>query len=145
MPIARALKKWRPAGGNAKKFVIAWGLLAGLAMLPLGERAGAAMAADQAPFSPGTELTLMRAIEISLRYHPRRREAQADVGAARERVGEARAYLMPQVNGDAQYLRATDNGIDGTNYFSVPLLTRVPSNGARNNQTHDTTNNYTLA
>jgi outer membrane protein len=145
MPAASALIKCWPVGGNAKKFAIAWGLSACLAMLLLAERAGAAMAADQAPFSPGTELTLKRAIEISLRYHPRRREAQADVDAARQRVGEARAYLMPQVSGDAQYLRATDNGIDGTNYFSVPLLTRVPSNGPRNNQTHDTTNNYTLA
>src|SRR6201993_5092635 len=145
MPIPSASIKCWPIGGNAKKFAIAWSLSACLAMLLLAERAGAAMAADQAPFSPGTELTLKRAIEISLRYHPRRREAKADADAARQRVGEARAYLMPQVSGDAQYLRATDNGIDGTNYFSVPLLTRVPSNGPRNNQTHDTTNNYTLA
>ena len=96
MPIASALIKCWPVGGNARKFAIAWGLSACLAMLLLAERAGAAMAADQAPFSPGTELTLKRAIEISLRYHPRRREAQADVDAARQRVGEARAYLMPR-------------------------------------------------
>jgi outer membrane protein len=141
MPNATAFRKCQ----DPIRFRIPGPWFACLLIAVAARAVSAAGAADQAPFSPGTKLTLQNAVEISLRYHPRRREAQAQAGAADERVGQARAYLLPQVAGDAQYLRATDNGIGTVNYLAVPLLTRLPSKGPQDGQSHDTTDNYTLS
>ncbi|MBF6568563.1 MAG: TolC family protein [Candidatus Binataceae bacterium] len=69
------------------------------------------------PIRSGQELTLKRAIEIALKYHPRVREAIDNTAAAHERIGEARSYLGPQLYGSGQYLRSTYNGIGNTSYY----------------------------
>ena len=43
---------------------------------------------------PGEKLTLERAIELTLRNHPRGLEMKSEAIAANERVGEARAELL---------------------------------------------------
>jgi len=114
---------------------------AALALFVLGW-VGAAAAAE--PYiEPGSELTLKRAIELALQYHPARLAAESQANAASERVGEARAFLLPQVLGSAQYLRATDNGIGDTAYLGVPGLPRAPTNGRHSNSA-DTFDNYLL-
>jgi outer membrane protein len=69
------------------------------------------------PISPGSELTLKRAISIALKYHPRIREAAENTNAASERVGEARSLLGPQVLGVGQDLGSTFNGIANTSWY----------------------------
>lgn len=95
---------------------------------------------------PGQHLTLRRAIQIALRLHPRRLEARAEAAAARQRVGEARSAMLPQVYGAAQYLRSTDNGIGDTNYLNpgfVPRISGVDHDAAPNaGQSFGTGNNY---
>jgi outer membrane protein len=103
---------------------------------------------ENAPITPGAQLTLKEAIAISLKFHPRRHEAAAQSGAAGERVGEARAELLPQVYGTAQYLRSTANGIGNTEYYNVEGV--LPRESGRNHdlpandfsQSADTYNNY---
>jgi outer membrane protein len=98
--------------------------------------------------TPDQELTLEQAIKIALANHPKMREAAADTAAARERTGEARSYLGPQLFGTAQYLRSTDNGIGNTNYYNADgAFPRVsgtnhdlPSDDT--SQSWDTSNNY---
>jgi outer membrane protein len=92
---------------------------------------------------PGSQLTLQRAIELARKYHPAHLAAVSEAGAARERIGEARASLMPQVLGAAQYLRATDNGIGDSAYLSVPGLPREPTQG-RNSNSAETFDNYLM-
>jgi outer membrane protein len=96
---------------------------------------------------PGSQLTLKEAIAIALKFHPRRREALAQSGAANERIGEAQAALLPQVYSTAQYLRSTTNGIGNTQYYDMGLFPRIsavnhdlPSNDF--NQSSETSNNY---
>lgn len=101
-----------------------------------------AAVAEDTPIQPGAELTLDRAITIALQRHPARLAEQSRVGAAEERVGEARSGLLPQVLGVAQYLRATDNGIGDTAYLSAPGFPRFPSNGRHENRLSDTFDNY---
>jgi len=74
---------------------------------------------ESGPIVPGSQLTLKDAIGIALKFHPRRQEAAAQSGAAEERIGEARAGLLPQVYSSAQYLRGTANGIGNTQYYDV--------------------------
>ena len=103
---------------------------------------------DSSPITPGSMLTLKEAISIALEFHPRRREATAQAGAAGERVGEARAALLPQVYSTAQYLRTTANGIGNTEYYDINgMFPRVsgtnhelPANDT--SQIADTYNNY---
>ena len=94
------------------------------------------------PITPGEALTVERAVQIALEYHPARQAAQASADAAVERVGEARSALLPQVFGAAQYLRATDNGIGDTTYINPGGFPREPSTGRHINQLTDTFNNY---
>src|SRR5512143_1290568 len=94
------------------------------------------------PITPGEALTVERAIQIALEYHPARQAAQASADAAVERVGEARSALLPQVFGAAQYLRATDNGIGDTTYINPGGFPRETSTGRHINQLTDTFNNY---
>src|SRR5260370_3679303 len=75
--------------------------------------------ADSGPITAGSQLTLKQAIAIALEFHPRRQEAISESGAARERVGEARSYMLPQAYGASEYLRGTPNGIGNTQYYSL--------------------------
>ncbi len=102
-----------------------------------------ACAAD-IPLDPGAQLTLERAVELALRYHPARLAAQSESNAAHERIGEAKAALLPQVFGGAQYLRGTDNGIGDTSYLSTPGVPRLPSTG-RNTNSGETFDNYLMS
>src|SRR5208283_4884798 len=103
--------------------------------------------ADSEPIAPGSQLTLKQAIAIALEFHPRRQEAIAESGAAREKVGEARSYLLPQAYGLSEYLRSTSNGIGNTEYYAMGLFPRIsgvnhdlPSGDFSQNA--DTSNNY---
>jgi outer membrane protein TolC len=111
-------------------------------LIILSRAAAAPGALVDNPITPGESLTVERAIEIALRYHPARQAAASQAGAAVERVGEARSALLPQVFGIAQYLRATDNGIGSTTYLTGPGIPREPSVGRHVNQLTDTFNNY---
>ncbi|MGH7924177.1 MAG: TolC family protein [Candidatus Binatus sp.] len=97
---------------------------------------------------PGEKLTLERAIELTLRNHPRGLEMKSEAVAANERVGEARAQLLPQVYSAAEYVRSTDNPIGDTTYFNPGFIPRItgtlhsaPSDAAQSFST-STTNNY---
>ncbi len=85
----------------------------------------AAASAAESPIRPGSELTLKQAIDIALRFHPRRMETEAEAKAAGERVGEARSQLLPQVWGVGEYLRSTDNPIGDTSYFGLERFPRI--------------------
>jgi outer membrane protein len=98
--------------------------------------------------TPGEKLTLERAIELTLRNHPRGLEMKSEAVAANERVGEARAALMPQVYSAAEYLRSTDNPIGNTTYLNPGFIPRItgtlhgaPASAAQSLST-STTNNY---
>jgi len=112
-------------------------LAAALALFPLRSPA------DEVPIAPGSELTLERAIELALQYHPARQAAESESLAAVERVGEARSGLLPQIYGVGQYLRATDNGINDTAYLPALGISRAPSNGRNTNVLSETFDNYT--
>ena len=98
--------------------------------------------ADESALQPGAELSLDRAIALALQRHPARLAEQSRADAATERVGEARAGLLPQVSGVAQYLRATDNGIGSTAYLAAPGLPRFPTTGRHDNDLSATFDNY---
>ncbi|MDO8433823.1 MAG: TolC family protein [Candidatus Binatus sp.] len=95
---------------------------------------------------PGERLTLGRAVELTLRNHPRGLEMRSIAAAAHERVGEAKSALMPQVYGAAEYLRSTDNPIGNTTYLNpgfVPRITGTLHGGAPEaGQSFSTTDNF---
>jgi len=98
--------------------------------------------------TPGEKLTLERAIQLTLRNHPRGLEMKSEAVAANERVGEARAALLPQVYSAAEYLRSTDNPIGNTTYLNPGFIPRItgtlhgaPASAAQSLST-STTNNY---
>jgi len=103
-----------------------------------------AVRADEVPLAPGAQLTLQKAVELALRYHPARLAARAEAGAAQERIGEARSALLPQIYGGAQYLRGTDNGIGDTSYLPDLGVARLPSVG-RNTNSWQTFDNYLMS
>lgn len=71
-------------------------------------------------------LTLSQALETAQKAQPSLRQAHANSEAARARVGEARAPLLPQLFGNAIYSRATSNSAAG----SFPACTSFDSGGA---------------
>src|ERR1019366_9264724 len=95
---------------------------------------------------PGEKLTLERAIELTIRNHPRGLEMKAEARAANERVGEARAALLPQVYSAAEYLRSTDNPIGNTTFLNPGFIPRITGtlHGAPANvgQSFSTTDNF---
>ncbi len=125
-----------------------WSRVALACCIMIGLPGLAMPAANQSPITPGSQLTLKDAIAIALRFHPRRREAAANSGAAAQRVGEASSELLPQVYSSAQYLRTTANGIGNTQYYDVGGM--FPRESGRNHdlpsndfsQVADTYNNY---
>ncbi len=103
--------------------------------------------ADSEPIAPGSQLSLKRAIAIALEFHPRRQEAIAESGAAREKVGEDRSYMLPQAYGLSEYLRTTTNGIGNTEYYAMGLFPRISGTNhdqaaGDTSQSSDTSNNY---
>jgi outer membrane protein len=94
----------------------------------------------------GENLTLTRAIELTLQNHPRAMEMRSVAAAASERVGEARSALAPQVFGAGEYLRATDNPIGNTTYLNPGFVPRITGtlHGAspRQGQTFSGTDNF---
>ena len=99
-------------------------------------------AEDGAVVTPGETLTLERAVAVALANHPARMTATAEAAAARERSGEARSALLPQVGAVAEYLRATDNGIGNTSYVPAFGINRAPTTGRNVNQLSETFDNY---
>ena len=95
---------------------------------------------------PGEKLTVERAIELTLRNHPRAMEMRSAALAANERVGEARSSLLPQVYSAAEYLRSTDNPIGNTTYLNpgfVPRITGTLHGGPANpSQSFSSTDNF---
>lgn len=108
--------------------------------------AGGRVRAQVPAIRPGEQLTLKKAIDLALRFHPKRLEVESEAKAAGERVGEARAGLLPQLYGVANYLRSTDNGIGDATFLGlgyVPRITgrdRDAQSGA--SQSSSTGNNY---
>lgn len=103
--------------------------------------------AEQIMIQPNSDLTLQQATEIALKLHPLRMESEADQAAARAGVGVARAGMLPQAYGTAQYLRSTDNGIGNTSFFALDLFPRM--SGANHNlpdndfsQSTESSNNF---
>ncbi|HXR23962.1 MAG TPA: hypothetical protein VN742_01285, partial [Candidatus Binataceae bacterium] len=58
-------------------------------------------ACAQTPIAPDENLTLQKAVELTLRNHPRALAARSEAASINERIGEARAQLLPQVYGSA--------------------------------------------
>jgi outer membrane protein len=108
--------------------------------------ATAQFAAALETLQPGEKLTLERAIELTIRNHPRGLEMKSEARAANERVGEARAALLPQVYGAGEYLRSTDNPIENTTYLNPGFIPRITGtlHGAAANagQSFSTTDNF---
>lgn len=92
--------------------------------------------------TPPRALSLREAIALALGNHPARLAEQARVGQARERIGEAWSGLLPQVQGTAEYLRSTDNGVGTTVYWGASGLPRVPSAGPHADSLTETFDNY---
>lgn len=113
----------------------------GLAAIALLLALSGSAAAGQLPLEPGAKLGLRRAIAIALERHPARLAEISRLGAAKERIGEARSAYQPQVYGSAEYLRATDNGIGTTAYLTPPGLAREPARGATGARLADTFDN----
>jgi outer membrane protein len=70
-------------------------------------------------------LTLSQALETAQKAQPSLRQAHANTEAAKARVGEARAPLLPQLSGNAIYSRLTSNNATG----SFPSCTSFGSGG----------------
>jgi outer membrane protein len=59
-------------------------------------------------------LTLGDALQAAQKMQPTVHQAHANTDAARARVGEARAPLLPQISGTATYTRATNNSFSSS-------------------------------
>jgi len=116
------------------------GCTLGVTLLCLTTLSPSAVRAVSMPV-PGRPLTLGDAIQLTLENHPRRLAALAEAGAAIQQVGEARAAMLPQVYGAAEYLGSTQNGIGATNYLNPGFIPRH-SGAAGLPQAWSLTNNY---
>ena len=75
-------------------------------------------------FLAGTKvLTLSEALQTAQKDQPTVHQAHANTDAAKARVGEARAPLLPQIFGSGTYSRATSNSSAG----SIPACVQVGS------------------
>ncbi|SRR5579875_264229 len=102
-----------------------------LFVLVVAADARAAQPLDELPVKPGAQLTLKQAILIALRYHPRRKQQIYEASAARERIGEARALMGPQLHGVVEEIGATDNPVGDTEYIAYPFY-NMPTIHSRN-------------
>lgn len=76
---------------------------------PPAPSAQTAPAPQQPPAPAARVLSLQQAVETARTHQPQLLQARATTEAARARVDEARAPMLPQVNGSAGYQRATGN------------------------------------
>jgi outer membrane protein len=92
--------------------------------------------ASPAPAQPGRVLTLDEALRIGLERQPQIRQAQASVEAARGRVDQSLAPMLPQITGTASYERTsgtagqavnvfTGSGVGSRDLYSVGLTGRL--------------------
>jgi outer membrane protein len=72
-----------------------------------------APAETPAPAAPARVLGLEEALRIGLARQPQLRQAQANLEAARARVDQALAPLLPQVSGSASWQRSSSEGDTG--------------------------------
>src|SRR5437868_5106031 len=80
----------------------------------------------QAASPAGTRtMTLQEAIDTALRQQPQLVQARAQTEVAMARADEARAPLLPQVNGSASYQLRTTNQVSGG-----PQLNNVGQNAS---------------
>jgi outer membrane protein len=102
-------------------------LMALLCAAPAAARAGEADAYQTLP----SELSLETALRIGRTLQPQRREARAQTDAAHARIDEAVSNLLPQVNVNLGYTRATSNYAPppgGTSLTGTkPMTTATPS------------------
>jgi outer membrane protein TolC len=73
---------------------------------PPGERT---VTAAEAGLSEGTELTIDRAVEIALQYHPQMVQAKQSLVIAETQAMDAVSGYLPTVKSQAQYERTTQN------------------------------------
>lgn len=110
---------------------------------------GVNRASAQPAIQPGEMLTLQKAIQLTLRNHPRGLAARSEAAAVNETVGEARSQMLPQVYGSAQYLGATDNPIGDTSYINPGYIPRISGTdhdrNANASQSFAPENNYGIA
>jgi len=124
--------------GRRRTKVWLWVLPLGFLMF-LANGNGPAATVDEYPITPGAELTLKQAILIALKYHPRRKQRIYEASAQREKIGEARALMGPQLHGVAEEIGATDNPVGDTQYIAYPyynMPTIHSTNFSRGTQNH---------
>lgn len=110
---------------RALAIVLALAATPALAQAPAGKPPPSAPQAQlQAPAAPaqpppaGRVLSLDEALRLGLARQPQMRQAQANVEAARGRVDQARAPLLPQLSGTASYERASGTAGGAVNVFT---------------------------
>ena len=79
--------------------------------IPAGERT---VTAAEAGLSTNTVLTLPRAINVALRFHPAIVEARENLAVAEAQARETKAGLLPQIGGNAAFRRATSKSQGAT-------------------------------
>ena len=104
-----------------------------LALLFLGLTATAGWARADGPDSQ--VLTIDEALRLARANHPQLHAARAQTEASTARVAEAKAPLLPQVNGNLSYARSTSN--------YVPQPGALPKNISTSNQTSTATSTST--
>lgn len=106
----------------------------------------AATGRAEAPIAPLGQKTLAECIAIALEHHPTLKAAAASVDAAHERIWEAAAPYLPQVNTsyEAQRLRSSLGAQTGLSQSGVVVATPTPGGPpAPHVSTLQTTNLYT--
>src|SRR5437762_13185369 len=79
------------------------------------------LAAQQQPVTPTGPLTLLQAISLGHQQGVDAAVARLELRAANAKVAERRADLLPNISGNASYLRQTIN----LDQFGIPVATGV--------------------
>jgi outer membrane protein len=87
-----------------------------VAFFPMGS-----LAAQQRPVAPSGPVTLLQAISLGRQQGVNAAVARLELRAANAKVGERRADLLPNISGNASYLRQTIN----LDQFGIPLASGV--------------------
>src|SRR5436189_5864307 len=95
------------------RFLCTLMLVAGLPIGPL--------AAQQQPVTPSGPLTLLQAISLGRQQGVDAAIARLDLRAANAKVAERRADLLPNISGNASYVRQTVN----LDQFGIPIASGV--------------------
>ncbi len=88
--------------------------------------------AEESP-AAGGRLTLQEAIEIALSHHPTLLAARGALQVQQARVGEARANLLPQLDLQSDYTRATSNFAPNPQFRGLNQAAASESNTSFNN------------